>query len=243
MGKDTSSFGDRMKAYEDVSRIYLTRRLPLIIRVDGKAFHSFTRRFDKPYSTPFRDAMLRTAQTLCEETQGCKLAYWQSDEISLLLTDYDKLTTDAWFDKNLQKVVSVSASIATAEFNAHFSWWPTRMIYRIEKPAHFDSRAFVLPKEEVCNYFLWRQRDASRNSINAIGQAYFPDARLHGLNTDQVQELLFKEKSINWNNLETWKKRGACLIYTDRGWKIDMEIPLFSQDRDYINRFVNVEEE
>jgi tRNA(His) 5'-end guanylyltransferase len=116
-----NSLGDRMKGYENVSRIYLTRRMPLIIRIDGNAFHTFTKGFAKPFDPIFMQAMQETMQKLCEKIQGCKVGYTQSDEISLLLIDYDNLDTDAWFDKNLQKTVSISASIATMEFNGIFS--------------------------------------------------------------------------------------------------------------------------
>ena len=169
------SLGDRMKGYEDVSRIYLTRRMPLILRIDGKAFHSFTKRFYKPFDAVLMHTMQRTMVKLCEAIQGCKLGYTQSDEISLLLVDYDKLDTTAWFDKNLQKVVSLSASIATMEFNREFVNTLTNNDFidkadidvynRVAGTAMFDSRAFVLPESEVCNYFLWRQQDATRNAI------------------------------------------------------------------------------
>ena len=234
---ERDSLGDRMKGYEDAFRYHLTGRMPLIIRIDGKAFHTLTRGLDKPFDQEFSEIMLRTAYVLCQELQGVKLAYWQSDEISLLLTDYDKLTSQAWFDKNLQKMVSVSASIATAAFNDHFQHYS-------DKIGRFDSRVFTLPKEEVCNYFLWRQQDATRNSINSVGQSQFSHKKLHGLNTDQVQDLLFKEKGLNWNDLPTWQKRGACVIIKEGGqWGVDNEIPVFSQDRNYINQHVFIGEE
>lgn len=232
--KPKTSLGDRMKNYEDCFRFTLPGRMPLILRIDGRAFHTLTRGLDKPFDQRFSDAMLFTASMLCEEIQGAKLAYWQSDEISILATDYDTLTTQAWFDKNLQKVVSVSASLAAASFNDDFC--PPRS-------ATFDSRAFVLPKEEVCNYFLWRQQDATRNSINSVGQSKFSPKQLHGLSTDKVQDLLFREKGINWNDLPIWQKRGACVVKNAEGqWAVDYEIPLFSKDRNYVNRFVDIGE-
>lgn len=233
MGTDKTALGDRMKGYEDAFRIYLPKRLPLIIRVDGKAFHTLTRGLRKPFDPEFISAMLTTAHGLCDGIQNVKLAYWQSDEISLLITDYDKLTTQAPYDKNLQKLTSISASIATSNFTHAFG-----------RDANFDSRAFILPKEEVCNYFLWRQQDATRNSINSVGQAHFSPKQLHGLNTDMVQELLFKEKGLNWNDLAPLEKRGACVVKNEAGeWDVDANIPIFSQDRNYINKFVYIGEE
>ncbi len=242
---DRDSLGDRMKGYEDAYRTYLTGRMPLILRIDGKAFHTYTRGFIRPFDPDFMELMLLTTLSLCDEIQGVKLAYWQSDEISLFITDYDTLTTQAPYDKNLQKLVSISASIATAAFNDEAAKANNRrfeyvLADKFKPRACFDSRAFILPHAEVCNYFLWRQQDASRNSINSVGQAHFSSKQLHGLNTDMVQDLLFKEKGINWNDLPTINKRGACVIRVDGKWAVDREIPLFSQDREYVNKFVNI---
>lgn len=235
-------FGDRMKKYENAYRFYLPEKMPVIIRIDGRAFHSFTKGLEKPFDDTLIEMMWDTARYLCENIQGCKLAYHQSDEISLLLTNYDKLNTESWFDNNLQKIVSNSASLATAKFNElrdHF--FPNKPL------ALFDSRAFVLPRDEVTNYFLWRQQDASKNSISMVAQANFTQKQIHGLKGPQMQEKLFQEKGINWNNLETWKKRGACIVKKDRAinetttrfvWEVDRDIPIFSQDRDYINKLV-----
>lgn len=235
------SLDDRMKEYENVNRTYLSRRSPAIIRVDGKAFHTLTKHMVKPWDSHFKICMLYAAQRLCEHIQGAKLAFWQSDEISVLFTDYDTLETDAWFKKNVQKIASVSASIATAYFNQMYG----RVFGKPEDYhtlALFDSRCFVLPLAEVCNYFVWRQRDATTNSINMLGQANFSHKELHGLNTDEVQNKLFTEKGINWNDEETWKKRGACVIEANGHWIIDEEIPIFSKQREYIEKLVNIEE-
>ena len=121
MSNRKDSLGDRMKEnYENRAKTYLVRRMPVIIRLDGKAFHTFTRGFDKPYDEVFHKTMNETLRFLCENIQGCKFGYTQSDEITLLLTDYDTLTTDAWFDNAVQKMCSVSASMATMAFNKLF---------------------------------------------------------------------------------------------------------------------------
>ena len=260
MGKTnkTPGLGDRMKDYENVNRFYLTRRMPLIIRIDGRAFHTFCRGLKKPYDRIFAESMQATALNLCKNIEGCKLAYTQSDEISLLLTDYDELETQAWFDKNLQKIVSISASLATLYFNTSFkdvsekwferyyeAWNYTEedskyycTLGRAEFTATFDSRAFCLPKEEVANYYIWRQKDATRNSINSLAQANFSHKSLQGLNVNQVQDKLVNEKGINWNDQPTEFKRGTCCIKTEEGWKIDKEIPVFTEDRNYVERFI-----
>lgn len=247
---DKTNLGDRMKEYEAVPRIKLTRRMPMIIRVDGKAFHTYTRGFDKPWDDKLVRAMNYAAQALMDQVQGAKLAYVQSDEISILATDYDKLLSAAWFDKNVQKMCSVAASVATAAFNAHMACYDGGA-----KTAHFDARCFALPQAEVCNYFIWRQQDATRNSIMGLAQKYFSHKQLHGVNTGQAQEKLFQEHGINWNDCETWQKRGWCVIRKRVEMTIeeaqslgtndpeaffrnviesDWDIPIFTQDREYV---------
>jgi len=257
MSKD--SLGDRMKGYENIPRIYLTRRMPCIIRIDGKAFHTFTRGFERPFDEIMISSMWETTKYLCENIQGCKTAYVQSDEISLLLTDYDELTTSAWFDKNIQKMVSVSASMATLAFNKNYydiilnekeckcltdEQW-LKYHSRIDT-ALFDSRVFVIPESDVCNYFIWRQQDATRNSIEMVGRAYFSHKELHKVNCNQIQEKLFQEKSINFNDLPVYQKRGACIIKEQyqkedairNRWTVDDNIPIFTQDRRYIEKYI-----
>lgn len=244
------NFGDRMKGYENAYRTKMPKRMPVIIRIDGKAFHTYTRGMEKPFDEVLSTAMLDTAKYLCQNVMGCKLAYTQSDEISLLLTNYDKLTTEAWFDNNIQKIVSVAASLATAKFNEIM-----KRKYPNKQLALFDARVWVLPQDEVCNYFLWRQQDATKNSISMVAQANFRHKELQGLNGKQMQDKLMLEREINWNDIPTKNKRGACVIknpyYVDDDvklvkrseWKIDVEIPIFSQDRDYINQFVYLNED
>jgi len=239
-------FGSRMKGYEDAYRMKLPKRMPIIIRIDGKAFHSYTRGMNKPFDTDLTNAMWETCKFLAKNVMGCKLAYHQSDEISLLLTNYDKLTTESWFDNNLQKIVSVSASLATAKFNEIM-----RAKYPEKELAFFDARAYVLPHDEVCNYFLWRQQDATKNSISMVAQANFSQRELHGLNGSQLQDKLMLERGINWNDIPTWQKRGVCIVkgYYKKGevvrshWITDEEIPVFSQDRNYIEKFVYLNRE
>lgn len=276
---DKTSLGDRMKNnYENVNRFYLTRRIPVIVRMDMKAGHTFTRGMKKPFDDIFVKTMQETMKYLCENIQGCVLGYTQSDEISLVLTDYAELTTDAWFGNNLQKMCSVSASMATLAFNKvfndnivkyidnHFDTdcdvmkdlaeYTKILINARNKGAMFDSRVFTIPKEEVCNYMIWRQQDATRNSIQSVGQANFSDKELHKKSTKDIQDMLMTQKGINWNDYATTLKRGSCCIkaddslteydeagnicsYTQRSkWVIDNEIPIFTQDRNYIERLI-----
>lgn len=206
MKKD--DIGNRMKNnYENRSQLYLSRRTPVIIRLDGKAFHTFTRNMEKPFSDNLKAWMVSTAFVLMEEIQGAKVAYQQSDEISILITDYDKLTTDAWFDYNLQKMTSISAAIATAEFNR---------VKSEGKTALFDSRCFNIPREEVSNYFLWRYLDWRRNSIQLLAQSLFSHKELHGKNTKVLNDMCC-EKGFVWSDLEPRWRNGTFLIKEESG--------------------------
>lgn len=246
------SLGDRMKKfYESRTKIKLIRRTPVIIRIDGKAFHTLTREFEKPFDPVMVKAMQDTMKYLCENIQGCVLGYTQSDEITLVLVDYNKLETDAWFDYDVQKLCSVSASMATFAFNRNFT--KIAMLNSIDRKdytnaysilshrgAMFDARCFNVPVEEVTNCIFWRQQDATRNSIQAVGRAYFSHKELQGLNTDQIQELLFSKQGVNWNDFPTHLKRGSCCIKKESGWCIDNEIPIFKEDsREYIEKLIN----
>lgn len=239
MKKD--EFGNRMKGYENVFRQILPQRLPVIIRIDGAHFHTYTRGMTKPFDELLIKAFWETSKYLAQNIMGCKLIYHQSDEISILLTNYDKLTTQSWFENNLQKIVSVSASMATAKFNEVFKEY-----YQDKPLATFDSRAWALPHDEVTNYFLWRQQDATKNSVSMVAQANFDHKELQGLSGSQLQDKLFLEKGINWNDLPTWQKRGACITkqFFKKGeatrsmWDVDLNIPIFSQNREYINQYV-----
>ena len=276
---DKTSLGNRMKNnYENISRFYLTRRMPIIIRMDMKAGHTFTKGMKKPFDDILVKTMQDTMKYLCKNIQGCVLGYTQSDEISLVLTDYTELTTDAWFGNNLQKMCSVSASMTTLAFNKAFNdnivkyadshldpdYGVTKnlakytkiLINARNKGAMFDSRVFTIPKEEVCNYFIWRQQDATRNSIQSVGQANFSQNELFGKSCNDIQDMLMTQKSINWNDYTTTLKRGSCCIrinndfikydgegniydYTQKSeWVIDNEIPIFSQDRNYIEKLI-----
>lgn len=266
MSHKNDSLGDRMKCYENVSRNYLTRRVPVIIRVDGKAFHTFTRGMKKPFDEILIDAMQQTMKSMCEQIQGCVFGYTQSDEITLVLTDYATIQTDAWFGYNIQKMSSIAASMATLEFNRVYSGIvdmpflgseedredQTYMMNMFNKKwmAKFDARVFSIPKDEVCNCLIWRQQDATRNSIESVGHAYFSQNMLNGKSCNDIQEMLFSEHGINWNDYPDHYKRGACCIKIPKikeangekferlVWCIDRHIPIFTQEREYIERFI-----
>ena len=262
---DKTSLGDRMKKYyEQVWNYRLPMRMPVIIRLDGKAFHTFTAKFDRPFDSRLIDAMNYTALYLCEKIQGAQIAYIQSDEISILLHNYKKLNSDAWFNNEVQKMVSVSAGMASAYFSKQIeSSLPVKTDSR-EDLAVFDSRAFVLPENEVCNYFHWRQTDWERNSIQMLSQSLYSHEELINKNMTDMQEICF-QKGKNWNDLDTHLKRGRCVIKVTKPiatihttidgvtglghtierdiWIIDNDIPIFSKDRNYIEKHLAIEEE
>jgi tRNA(His) 5'-end guanylyltransferase len=228
-----NSLNKRMKEnYENRSKTYLARRVPVIIRLDGKAFHTLTKGLKRPYDEIFRNTMNETTKYLCENIQGCKIGYTQSDEITLLLTDYDTLTTDAWFDYSVQKLCSVSASMATFAFNKSFNKLANDIFCKmdifaatqeeqdyvntltriINKGAMFDSRCFNIPEDEIVNCFIWRQQDATRNAIQMLGQYYFSHKELEGKSNSDIQDMLMLEKGVNFNDQPTFFKRGVCCL-------------------------------
>lgn len=248
---DRNTLGDRMKEYEATSQSSLLRRTPVIIRIDGRAFHTFTRCLttldpsvmQTPFSTTMNSCMVSTTAACVLGVQSAVLAYTQSDEISILLRDWDRHETQQWFGGNVQKMVSVSASIATAAFNFKFAG--VRQPIQLTDMAQFDSRVYNIPTEEVANYFLWRQQDASRNSVQMLGRYYFSAKQMHGKNNSEVQDMLMLERGVNWNDLPTWMKRGTCISRERNlgGVVLDTEIPIFSQDRNYINKHLILTEE
>ena len=270
--------GTRMKEfYEKVPKTKLVRRIPVAIRIDGKAFHTFTRGFCKPFDHILIKTMQETTKYLCENIQGCVLGYTQSDEITLILVDYKKLTSSAWFDYEVQKLCSISASMATMAFNRIFekkvkeftynngeNYYKDSEEYRLcevyrkalDKGAMFDARVFNIPKEEVTNLIYWRQLDATRNSIQMVGQANFSHKELQNKSCNMIQDMLHEQKGINWNDYPTVYKRGTAVIYTDyqnsqsltngdiiKGWKIDTEMPILKgENRAYVDDLVYIGE-
>ena len=274
MGKVKDSLGDRMKGfYEERAKTKLIRRMPVIIRLDGRAFHTFTKGFAKPFDKRMLETMQETTLELCKNIQGCVFGYTQSDEITLILVDYNGIDVSAWYDYEVQKMCSVAASMATLYFNRIFRHKIYEFVNEhvkvindpktygeelsksvedllksynasIEMGAMFDARCFNVPINDVCNCVLWRQQDATRNSINSLGQAWFKHKELQGKKCNEVQEMLFSRKSINWNDYPVYFKRGFCVKrvhdWPHDIWQADYNIPIFSHNPFYINELVGV---
>ncbi|WP_300924569.1 tRNA(His) guanylyltransferase Thg1 family protein [uncultured Clostridium sp.] len=264
------ALGIRMKEYEAVTNTKLVNRTPVIIRLDGRAFHTFTKGFKKPFDDTLNYCMQETMKYLCENITNCIFGYTQSDEITLVLLEQSK-ESQPWFDNRIQKIVSSTASMATLKFNQALtnrvlfnffnenedefaecddleeSFAKTKYANKLFQ-ATFDTRVFNLSKEEVINCIIWRQQDATKNSISSLAQANFSHKQLQGKNSIEMQDMLVNEKGINWNDIPTKYKRGsACIkkpveintpngIVTRNKWVIDDEMPIITQDRDYINR-------
>ena len=239
---DTSDLANRMKEYEKRNQYYLQKRTPVAIRADGRSFHTFTKGFQRPFDKILMTAMQKTAKYMCENIQGAKFAYVQSDEITIILVDYDTLETDCWFNYRTDKLCSISASMATMAFNKFFAknvdewgrktfadWdeggtndpevtnspeWELMQTYSraLAKGAMFDARCFNIPKEEVTNLVYWRQLDAARNSVQMVGQANFSHKELQNKSCNMIQDMLHEQKGINWNDFPVDCKRGAAVI-------------------------------
>lgn len=256
---DRDQLGDRMKEYETAAQTRLIRRLPVLVRVDGRAFHTLTRKMEKPVDLRFQACMWETALALCEEIQGARLGYVQSDEISVLVYERDA-RSESWFGYDRDKVVSSAATAATSAFHLAFTERFPEIKLRRRGGPKFDARATNYPLHEVVNYFIWRQQDATRNSVLGLGRKYFSHRQLHQKNISQVQDLLHADKSVNWNDCPTSQKRGACAIKRARSvktgdlinghraradairneWLIDENIPIFTQDRYYIEQHLTM---
>lgn len=260
---------DRMKnAYEHRYRMYLPDRIPVILRLDGRAFHSFTRGLKKPFDALFIKTMQDTMEYLCSNIQGCKFGYVESDEISLCLWNWSKNESDAWFGNNLQKMVSISASMAGVAFNKCWEKNATEYISSNETDNEneqkyqvtisnkakmlmpvFDSRAFIIPAEEVHNYFVWRQNDCMRNSIQGLAQSLYSEREIHRINTSKLQNKMFSEKGVNWNDYSVVERRGTCIykvptkviglngeVVVRNKWTLDTNMPILSkpESREFI---------
>lgn len=243
---DKDSLGTRAKKYEECFRTFLPKRVPLIIRLDGKGFHTYTAKCKKPYDENLIEVMNLTAIELCEQISGAQMAYVQSDEISILVHGYKTIHTQPWFDNNLNKILSISSAIASTTFTINSNKiWGTG----INKIALFDSRAFIVPENDVCNVLLWRQQDCTRNSIQMFARSLFSHKECNNKNTSELKEMCL-HNGHDYEDLPIFFKRGRCIINetyqvnetTRNRWTIENNIPIFSQNRDYINKFLETED-
>jgi tRNA(His) guanylyltransferase len=250
MSKD--SLGDRMKMYEQISNRFLVKKIPILIRIDGKSFHKWTKGLERPFDVKLKSCMRYATYKLCKDICGARFGYTQSDEISILIIDYQDIKSESWFNYKANKIESISASICTASFNKVCSDILSEHFKR-RGPAIFDARAWNLPVEEVSNYILWRERDCERNSISMLAQSYFSHKELMRKKNSEKQNMLMCLKNINWNDIPTEYKRGTSLykvkkrVKSSQGeairnvWVIDKEMPIISKNRNYVERWLKIE--
>jgi len=264
-----NSLSKRMKEYELAYKYKLTPRSYVIIRLDGKNFSKYTSKLDKPFDVPLSDAMNETAKALCDEF-NCKFAYTQSDEISLLITDIGNLEAEMIHGGSIQKLCSLTASVATAKFNEvrNIQYMMDDgnmdpMAPTLPKQAYFDARVFIVPSQiEVVNHMIWRQQDATRNSVSMAAHALLGHKATMNRSGAEKQEMMFQEKGVNWNDYPTKFKRGVIIFKetylknvlnpTDMDgnsepvvvlvprtrWSIDSETPIFTQDKEYLLKLI-----
>lgn len=216
----TDTLGDRIKKYEKTTNYRLLPKSPLFIRIDGRAFHTFTRGCDKPFDKVLIDAMVYAAQMTAKEMSGFKLAYVQSDEATFMLSDYDSFETQGWFDYELNKVVSISASAFTAYFNSY--WFNHKEAGRgyagtdgESKLAMFDSRAFTVPIDDAPNAFIWRQRDWERNAVQMMARSMYSHKQCEGKKIPELLEMI-SQKEAWYNDLKPQLKNGTWIEHDGR---------------------------
>lgn len=264
----TETLSEKMKRFESEVNVSLKPKTPVIIRIDGKAFHTFTKGLDKPFDSELSEIMINTALSLAENIQNVRFVYSQSDEISLLLTDWTNPNTDTWYGYRVQKITSVSSSMATLFFNKYIriiesrfsnmavdynlnnfgkdtsassdlerKWW--LWLNKSNEGALFDSRAFNLPKEEVSNYFLWRYKDAKRNSVQALAQSIFSQKELQNKSTQEQIDMIKEKSGIVYDELTSLQKVGFAIYKKDEEWFVDTEVPDIYENRDYVEKWLN----
>ncbi len=227
------NLSERIKRYEDTYRAVLPFRMPVIVRVDGRAFHTMTRGCEKPFDSGLAAAMDVTAAALLSGIQSARFAYVQSDEISVLMIDYNRFGSQPWFDGCVSKIISIAASIASVTFTREWG-----------RPAHFDARAFAIPERDVRNYFVSRQLDATRNSIQMATRALYSHKQCHGKNTNEMQEMMH-DKGVNWNDYPSRWKRGRGLEVANElhSGGFCIEVPIFSKAPEFFDPYLAIEEE
>ncbi len=218
------SLGDRMKEYENVTNASLYKRMPIILRIDGRAFHSFTKGMEEPYDENFISLMNKTMIDVFESLSDTVLGYVESDEISILICPYASYDTEPVFSARIQKLCSVAASIATQSFiknlykmtlvNETIEWASKY----IERNITFDCRCFNLAKEEVSNYFIWRQQDCRRNSILNAAHFYLGKKKCIGFKTPELIDKMLDEKNVDyWTNTPNYVHYGRTCFRNNEG--------------------------
>lgn len=205
MSKKNDKFGNRMKEYEKRESVKAIKGLPICVRIDGKNFSKLTKNITRPFCPEFHEVMKRVLEKLMKETNAV-LGYTQSDEITLMLYTNKPQTSQLYFDGKFDKINSVLASIATYNFNANKS-----LIKNLtNKPALFDCRTWQLPSiEEAINVFIWRELDATKNSVSMLARHYFSHNQLKYQGRADMMNMLMSGPGVNWAKEDPSFKRGS----------------------------------
>jgi tRNA(His) 5'-end guanylyltransferase len=226
-----------MKKYEESYDVRLPIRMPILARYDGVSFGKYTKKLNKPFDEGLIDAMAEAGIEICKRISGAKIAYIQSDEISVLYMYYQRFDSQPAFSNKLQKLNSIPAGIASSVITEQSPKFFNGIVNR----AFFDGRAWVQPEADVTNYFVHRQKDWIRNSVQMLARSLFSQKKIHKKNTSEMQEMI-AETGQNWNDLSHRVKYGQCIIKQGNDWVVDKEIPLFTLNRNYIEKLLEVEE-
>jgi len=249
---------DRMKQYENVNRHYLSLKDTddvIVVRVDGRAFHTYTRGAKEPFDEMLQSSMNEVARELCENIQNASFAYVQSDEVSIIVTPSKE--SSLWFDGNIQKMCSISAAIASTRMTLE-----SPRIFGKMRVAQFDSRVFAIPRDEVVNYLIWRQSDATRNSVQMLARSIFSHKQLLGKSSETMKQMV-REAGRPWENEAIGSTRGRCIVkqsfqeqveYVDKRtkevkhakaertrWIPIWDIPCFVQDKSFVTQYIKKE--
>lgn len=244
----SSDLENRMRTYEEKS--HFIKRIPVIVRIDGKSFKNFTKqevfyineKYD--FSNIIIDGLVFAANNCLESGNNAKCAYIQSDEISILLTDFDYLNTEPLFNYDKEKIISYFTSVVSNSFNDYMNLFrKSNSIIRPIKIANFLTKAHNYPEDDVVNYFVWRQQDAIRNSISKFCRNFYSDNEMHCKNQSNMHEMLY-QKGMNWATDLDDKFKNGVFIYKDKGfeenteYKIMEKCPIFLKERDIIQNLM-----
>ena len=243
MQKTKASLADRMRAYRDVTDFVLTHRMPVLAHIDGIGFSKYTRKCAKPFDQELGDVMMEVAYGIVERVQGAVFAYVQSDEINLLLHGYQALESQPHRGNRLQKLVSDLSGPPSAHFTrlSHHIWKPGEL--EGIKEASFAAAVFPVPENDVANYFVHRQQDAMRNSVQMLARSLHSHKQIEHKSVAEMKEMC-GAKGRDWDKLDLRWQRGACVYRRPSDGKVvnDLEIPLFSKHRDYVERHLALKE-
>lgn len=265
MGKyESDSLGNRMKEYEAVTTgLKLVPKEPIIIRLDGIAFHTFTKGMKKPFDSVLSYAMAEATLQLCKSIPTCVFGYTQSDEITLVLKLPDRIKSQSYYNNKMHKQISASASKAANKFMEAFikdvesriehgiiTDEEAKKYRRKYFKADFDSRVFNMPEWDIINNIIWRQQDCIRNSIEALGQSKFSSKQLHKKSCNDIKEMLLKTYDIDWNNALIRYKHGIAVYKVEsdkkadrKDWVTDFNMPIITEDRQWFADMTGLSEE